>query len=252
MIDQGAQSSTIKSYFSAIKFMLKADNYEWDDNKILLTSITRSCRLQNDLVKTRCPIRHSLFEMTLFELERIYASQPYLETLYKALFSLAYYGLMRVGELTEAKACHTLKACDVHMGINKNKILLILYSLKTHGQESEPQQIKISEVKQSVTRKNFFCPFSIVRSFINLRGGYNSQQEQFFVFNDQSNVNSNHFRKTLKLTLRRLNLDDTLYNTHSLRIGRTTDLFKAGYSIEQIKHIGRWRSNAVYKYIRSS
>ena len=43
-----AQSSTVKSYVSAIKRMLIDDNYKWDDNKILLMSLTRPCRLIND------------------------------------------------------------------------------------------------------------------------------------------------------------------------------------------------------------
>ena len=47
-----------------------------------------------------------------------------------------------------------------------------------------------------------------------------------------------------------LGLDDKLYGMHSLRIGRTTDLIKFNYSIEEIKIMGHWRSNVVFKYIR--
>ena len=90
------------------------------------------------------PIHFNLFEMILFELNRYYgATQPYLNITYRALLSLAYYGLMRIGELTTSQ--HSLKAKDVHIASNKNKILVILHSSKTHGKESLPQKIKISD-----------------------------------------------------------------------------------------------------------
>ena len=60
----------------------------------------------NDQIQTRLPIHRNLLEILLFELERIYTDQPYLEILYKDLFILAYYGLFRVGELTQGP--HTI------------------------------------------------------------------------------------------------------------------------------------------------
>ena len=52
-----------------------------------------------------------LLETLLFKLNRFFGSdQPYLEELYKALFALAYYGLMRISEITLGE--HTLKTKD--------------------------------------------------------------------------------------------------------------------------------------------
>ena len=100
LIDQGIQSSTLKCYFSAIKAILKFDKYEWNEKLVTLTSLTHSCKLHNDVVLTRLPIHHRLFEALLFELERFLSTQPYLQIMYKSIFSLAFYGLMRVGKLT--------------------------------------------------------------------------------------------------------------------------------------------------------
>ena len=100
LVDSGLQSSTIKSYFSAIKHVLKINGYDWDDKKVMLATLTRSCKLLNDPVKIRLPIKMGLLDAILFELERYFDTQPYLQLLYKTAFSLAYYGLMRVGELT--------------------------------------------------------------------------------------------------------------------------------------------------------
>ena len=37
---------------------------------------------------------------------------------------------------------------------------------------------------------------------------------------------------------------------HSFRGGRTSDLANMGYSIDQIKALGRWKFNAVYRYLK--
>ena len=211
------------------------DGYILNENKMLLNSLTQACRLVNDTVKTRLPIRVGLLEMILFEVEHIFTDQPYLEIMYKALFSLAYYGLFRVGEL--AAGDHSIKAKDVHVGQNKNKILAVLYSSKTHGSESRPQETKItSDCSRSKPKQLFFSPFEIVRTYMAMRGGFEDPTENFFVFRDKSVVQPNQVRTVLRTALNLLNLDDSLYDTHSFRIGRASDLFlKWNYSIEEIK-----------------
>ena len=128
MIEQGKQSASIKSYVSAIKKLVVMDGYKWQDSEVLSTSLTKACRLINDRISIRLPIHCGFFEMLLFELERYYSSraQDYLEWMYKALFVLCYYGLMRVGEVTMSP--HVLKAKNVHMATNKDKLLLVLYT----------------------------------------------------------------------------------------------------------------------------
>ena len=159
---------------------------------------------------------------------------------------------MRVGEVT--KSPHVLKAKDVHIALNKDKILLVLYSSKTHNKELRPQKIKITSNRLERSGHylhRYFCPFILMRKYLSLRGQYDNDTEQFFVFRDKSPVTPQHVRILLKLMLQKLHLDCALYGMHSFRIGRTTDLIKYNYSIGEVKRMGRWRSNVVYKYIRS-
>ena len=152
LVEKGTQSSTLKTYVSAIKSVLKDDNYKWDDNKVLLSSITRGCRVINDKIQYRLPLKLSLLDMILFEIDRLWdGAQPYLELMYRTLFAISYYGLMRVGEVT--KSNHMLKAKDVHIGTNKEKILLVLHSSKTHSPSNLPQEIKITSNNLSDTGK---------------------------------------------------------------------------------------------------
>ena len=245
------QSNTVRSYVSAIKKTLIDDGYCWQDEKVLLSSLTRACRLINDRVKTRLPIQCGLLELILFEIQKVFtsANQLYLEILYKALFALGYYGLMRVGELTES--VHVVKAKDVHLATNKNKLLVVLYTSKTHGLESRPQKIKITSNKDdNIMTKRNFCPFTLLRNYLNVRGDYQHDNEQFFIYSDGTPVTPFNARRLLKGLISTLGLNSDLYDMHSLRIGRTTDLVKHNYPIDLVKRLGRWRSNIVYKYIR--
>ena len=99
LVEKGTQSSTIKSYFSAIKHVLKIAGYHWDDSKAMLSLVTKCCKLLNDKVMIRMPIKKRLLEVILFEMQRVLANQPFLEKLYSSAFCLAYYRLLRVWEI---------------------------------------------------------------------------------------------------------------------------------------------------------
>ena len=241
----------IKSYFSAIKHVLKTDGYPWNDDKVVLASIIQGCKHLNDRMPIRQPIKLQLLEMILFEIERMYMTQPYLEILYKAMIIIGYYGLLRVGELADGP--HTIKACNIHISLNKKKILIILFSSKMHNAANQPQEIKImgKEVTNIRSTQRFFCPFAITRMYLRMCGGYLTHWENFFVFRDRTPVKPMHLREVLKTAIKNIGLNPELYNVHSLRIGHATQLFKSGKCVEYIKQVGRWKSNAVCKYLKS-
>ena len=203
-------------------------------------------------VLTRLPIQCGLLELMLFELERVYVSQPYLEKLYKAILVLGYYGLKRISELVWSD--HVLKVCNINIARNKHKILIMLYTSKTHGLESKLQKIKIvanNDEKTGSYKYRNFCPIGVVHDFLLTRNrGFINEQEPFFIFSNDSPVLQSHLRSIIKLLLSNLGLDSSNYGVHSLRIGRTSDLAKSNYSIDEIRRMGRWRSNVVFKYIR--
>ena len=119
MVNNGMKSQSVRSYVSAIKKIVVNDGYEWDDKKVLLSTLTKACRNINDRIATRLAISGSLLKLILFELGRIFHAQPVLCIMYRAMFALGFYGLMQAGELTKSNL--VVKACNVHIGTNKNK-----------------------------------------------------------------------------------------------------------------------------------
>ena len=264
LIDQHRKSTTIKRYISAIKSVLWDDGIEINDNQMLWTSLTRACRIHNDTIQTKFPIKRGLLNMLVTSLDKFYQlnQQPYLVHMYKVLLCMAYFGLFRIGELTSSE--HIVKAKDVHIGLNKKKLLFVLHSSKMHDKGSKPQIIKI----QAKTSKNCqhsklhkecyicvtadrICPFQSLQNYLAVRKSRKGTNEQFFVFKDRSPVLQHHFRTILCKLLKFNNFNPQLYSSSGFRSGRASDLLNMGVSIETIKKLGRWKSNAIFKYLRA-
>ena len=251
LVTNDLKSNTIKSYISAIKSVLKEDGIELNENRFLLNSLTKACKYRNDhKVRTRLPIRKPLLELLLSEVKlkyKIQDGQKYLCKLYCALFASAYYGLLRVSELTAG--AHPILAVDVHIGVNKNKILFILRTSKTHWKDKKPQLVKISSTRISTENKRKICPFTAIREFIDVRPDCVSYDEPFFIFQDRTPLTPVIMRSVLKELIQNLGLNPNNYGTHGFRIGRTLDLANFGLSVESIKFLGRWSSNCVFTYL---
>ena len=243
----------VKSYISAIKAMLQMNNIKINQEQYFLTSVTRACRLKNDQIKARLLIWKGMLRIILDKTDQhmMRANQPYLSLFYCTLFSTAYFGLFRVGELTKSE--HQIKARDVHIATNKNKILFVLHTSKTHHKNSPPQMIKIkSELKIRSTGSNvLYCPYMLLRNYSQERGGYALELEPYFIFRDKSTVTPYHFRSCLKTILKIAGFNESYYSTHSLRSGCSCDLYDLGVPIDTIKKLGRWKSNAVYRYLKT-
>ena len=234
LIEEKKQSQTVKSYVSAIKGTLAEINVKINQDKFLLSALTRACKFKNDKARLWMPIRKGLLRIILTKTTDYYLqtlNQPYLCSLYRPLFSTAYFGLFRVGELTTAT--HPVRAGDVHIGQNKNKFLF------THGKYARPQSIKISSTSLSnnqninkMSRMNadqeMFCPYAILWSYLQERLKFLNSTDSFFVFKDHTPVQPQHMRSSLKQILQLAGFDKDLFNCQSLRIGRASDLLRMG------------------------
>ena len=197
LIEQNKQSQTVHSYVSAIWAVLAEINTVLNEDLFLLSALTRACKFKNDRASMRLPIRKSMFGVLLHETHDWFyqQGQPYLAALYCALFSTAYFGLFRVGEVTQGS--HLVMVTDVHLAKNKNKILFVLHTSKTHGLHNRPQSIKITftgktDINQKKGKREIMCPYQLFRTYIQHRPCYLCQKEPFFVFADNSSVKPIH------------------------------------------------------------
>ena len=253
LINKKCKSRAIRSYICAIKSVLHDVNVTVHEDTYLLGSLIKACRLKNDQIIHKLPIHCAMIQLIVSECIEYYEDlgQHYLSMLYAAVFCSAYFGLLRIGEI--AIGSHPILAINTHTGVNKKKILFVLTTSKTHGKNKKPQVIKISvtmsKQRQMQNRKQSLCPFTHISNYVLIRHSCKSKDEPFFVFHDDSPIPAQELRKVLSVILRRLKFNPSLYSFHGFRAGRATNLLKMGFSVETIKKIGRWKSNAVYNYL---
>ena len=252
LLDNKNPKATIKTYVSGIKSVLRNDGIILDKDSVLLASLLKSCKYVESEVNMRMPIHCRMLRIMMDRVEQHYLrrNQIYLTKLYKAMFVTAYYGLFRVGEITSSK--HVITLDNVHLGCNSNKILFILWSSKMHKRNTEPQTVEIKAIgaKECTLPSDLekYCPYKIIRAYLELR--LDNEDTQFFVYSDDSPVTGDQFRRVMRWVIKDMGLNPLVYDTHSFRIGRATDLQKMGASLVTIKKMGRWRSNSVYKYLK--
>ena len=153
--------------------------------------------------------------------------------------------MFRIGEV--ALSNHVIKAQDVHIGINKAKLMFVLHSSKTHNKGDHPQIVKIAS-SGSLSQKQLTCPFHALQSYVNIRNQDKMDDEPFFLFMDRSPVMPQQYRRLLKDLILRNKLNPAQYGMHCMRAGRSLDLLAMGVLVETIKKLGRWKSTSVYSY----
>lgn len=245
LVDNKKSVNTVKSYLSAIRQILKSDGVELHEDKDLLSSLLTTCKMRNKSLFIRMPIRFKLLKAIIDHTDKLLqgAGQEYLCTLLKAMFSTAYFGLLRVGEMT--KSNHQIKARNVHWAKNKEKITIILESSKTHSNLDKPQKINLPKVAQLPK----YCPVQLLNQYLKLRES-NGNNKALFILRGGEPVTATLFRSWLRKILSEIGVSSKLYDSHSFRSGRCCDLRKLGYSLSAIKEAGRWASSAIIVYLK--
>ena len=217
------------------------------EDRVLLASLTKACKLNFDIAHPPRLVKKGMINILIRSVGQEFSNQPHLNTLYRTMLAAMYYGLFRIGEITASP--HVVKAKDVHVGMNKKKLMFVLFTSKTHSWAVKPQMIKISAISgQKYDRK--LCPYKLLQDYVLVRPKYRRNSEPFFIYKDHTAVSLQNFRKVFRSLLERNSFDPTLYSCHGARAGWASDLLDMGVSVEMIRKIGRWKSNAVYAYFK--
>lgn len=249
-VECGDVSGTVCSYLSGIKYMLSLDGIEINTRTARLRALIKACKYKNDRVIHRMPISEHLLVKLVKQIDIIFSSQPYLAKLYRCMLVMGFYGMLRVGEM--ATGDHPVLARDIHLNYRLKKVQIILRTSKTHGRGDQPQYVKFSGGDSRVYLYNRkFCPFLVVKEFLESRGPRLNEWDPLFVFGDNSPVKPYQMQAILKRALSKFHLDPSDFGIHSLRIGYATTLDHRHVSLDVIRRKGRWKgTNIVYRYIR--
>ena len=166
----------------------------------------------------------------------------------KAMCACAFFAALRVGEIT----CRPGES--VANLINSEQI----FEMRNRRGFVEAIKLSLIHFKHSdilhpydilIYRDNPFCPVSLLSNFLQLRG---SSRGPLFSWPNNQAISRSPFTNCLNQTLDFCGLDRSRYKSHSFRIGAASWAAAKGLSDSQIRTFGRWKSNALLRYIRTS
>lgn len=237
----GKVGSTLTTYSSPIAFVHKINGFSDPTDSFIIRKMLKGARSLTSSPDTRLPISFAMLNNLCSALPHV-IRHWYNTLLYQSMFLFAFYAFCRVGEITlsSSPSYHTVCISDIQF----NKDLTMTVHFK-HFKHSEGKSVDI--IIHPATKS--FCPVRILSRYISYRG---HNPGPLFIFSNGIPVSTSNFSSTLAKVLQFLDLPTSVYKSHSFRIGAATHAAIRGFSDQQIRIMGRWKSNAFLKYIRIS
>ena len=237
--NKGESSSTVSSKLSAISWFHKLHNFNDPTASFVITRAVQGLKKAKPTIQTRLPIDRSLLHNIISILPTIFSS-TYDVTLSTAILLLMYHGCFRVGELLfSGSNKHSLCLENIHIQSNDSKPQLQI-TLQSHKHKSTPTSFILPS-------SPLFCPVTATLNYSAIRP---KTPGVFFIHKGGSPVQRTFLADLIKKSVKILGLNPDLFNTHSIRSGRATDLAREGVPESIIKATGRWSSDAFKKYIQ--
>ncbi|XP_069129437.1 uncharacterized protein [Argopecten irradians] len=240
-------ASTITSHMSAIAFIHHMLGYQ-DPTKafVVQKAILGSAHLSPSF-DVRLPITEHILGQMIQALQATVGFPPD-QVLYKAVFTTAFYGLARIGELLTnltSQHSHILQIGDIAFDKQAPQMrLLVCFRHFKHNQGGKPHTVPIASCENKA-----LCPVNAMLDYLKVRG---PQPGALFITSLGAPLQRKCFENITKRCLNVCGLDSSRYKGHSFRIGGATLAANRGMSDSQIRMLGRWHSDAFRKYIRTS
>jgi len=241
---QGLSSNTARQYKCAISCQCKLLGHTDTTDSYITNKVLHGMQKSKATASTRLPITANLLSNILRVLP-VTCTNMYESSLFTAAFTTAFFGFLRVGELTVTSPFlreRVVSIDDVLLDRPTGSLHLRIRGSKT-DQDGQGHVIKMHKTGKPL------CPILSFEQFIIRRPNL---QGPLFCHLNGTPVTRTQFSLVLKKALSSLQIDYGKYNTHSFRIGAATTAAMVGYTTEEIMAAGRWKSKAVESYVKIS
>lgn len=237
------RSSTMRSHMSAISFFHRLHGVHGPSGSFLVSKLLISYAKQDTPSFHRGPITLSVLGEIVSQLKWV-TSSKYDHLLYYSVFTLMYHAALRISEVCVMPSSnHTLQAMHISLVRMSHKTHLRVSFPSYKHSRGTPAPLVVAPCKTGP------CAIEAYRKYMHVRGP--SKGPAFCKYSGKP-LRRTDVVHALEKSLQRAGLVRCMFNTHSFRIGKATDMAKDGSSHAQIALAGRWRSNAYLAYIRPS
>jgi len=242
---KGYAHSSISTYVAGITHTHKLHGFADPASDFVCQKLLAGAKKSNPSPDSRLPITFKILHLLLPALMHT-VSSSYNRILLHAMFLLAFHGFLRVGEITSSPGTtnHTLQYHNIAFEVTARKVSGIIITF-THFKHSAAHIGTKLFIKASSPPTA--CPVKALLAYLRLRG---SLPGPLFTFGQNHPVSRSFFSQSLASCISFIGLDPSKYKSHSFRIGAATTAQLLGHTPQQIKAMGRWRSDAFLRYIR--
>ena len=240
---------SISLYISAVRHMevqastTTSSRSEWPYLQYVLKGVKRSASNSSSL--QWLPITLEIMHLLKMSWVDSKEPHPYLHTLLWAAACLAFFGFLRMGEVTsspESPPTILASGLAIDSHTNPTMIKVVLGRTKT-DQFNRGTAIYIGKTGSDI------CPVRAILQYLATRP--TPRQGPLFVHQDESPLTRAQFVHLLKEALAMRGVDHKRYTGHSFRIGAATTAAQSEVPDHLIKALGRWKSEAYQIYIQT-
>lgn len=244
-IQNGLKGSSIQTQVAGLSYLNKMMGFPSLADHFLVKKLLWSASKATYAHDKRCPITIPMLRRLLAALQ-INKASMFEQLAYRAMFLTSFFALLRVGEMawTLQGSSNLLQFQDVKLMCINNIATQITLNMK-HHKHSKGAPLPITLYRSSDTE---ICPVAALSDYLNVRG---SKPGPLFISEASLPIQSSQFARTLNECVRTIGLSPEQYTSHSFRIGGASYAHQNNLSDTQIRRLGRWRSSAYLRYIRS-
>lgn len=240
LFEQGFAPPTIATHISAIAYAHKIMGAPDPTDQFVVRKLLSGASRLACKPDTRLPITPTILQKISETLGKMNFPH-YHQTMFRAIYTLAFFAFLRIGELalpTAKSQNYVVQLKDI--AVQPDSLQLNMHTYK-HSASHQPVTLHIQ------TQPSTICPVKAMVAYLALRG---NSQGPLFCFPDLQPLTKAFVTSNLALVLQAAGLDPKVFKGHSFRIGAATYAASQGQTSTQIQQMGRWHSSAFQKYIR--
>lgn len=244
----GYSPSSISSHVSAISYVHKILNLQDPAEAFLVKKILQGCHHSAPSKDSRLPVTGPILANMLRGINTS-IQNLYTKWLLKSIFLLAFNAFLRLGEIvvkTKTDQCKVIQRNDITFEMSHATpvaVVIVLRNFKTNKTHD------LFQIHLKASGNEDMCSVKTLYTYVQTFG---HKSGPLFQFMGGEPVTYAFVSKHLQNIIRFIGLNPALYKGHSFRIGAATHAAQLGYFENCIQKMGRWKSDAICRYIRLS
>ena len=251
LAETGVSYASLRTYLSGIRFLQISNGLAdpclsaYPMLEYVIRGIRRSPKTPSR--PPRLPITPDILQLLFASWSRTPRDDNYDTTMLWAACCVGFFGFMRAGEFT----CSSLQAFD-HSKLCPQDIAVDSHHNPTmvtiHLRHSKTDPFGAGLTIYLGRTGHPICPVSALLSYMSLRGQHPGP---LFLFRDGSCLSKQRLLSRINKALASQGVDSAHITGHSFRIGAATTAARLGLEDSLIQTLGRWRSSAFLRYLRT-